>query len=359
MRSAPDNAELVRVVLVTAGVLALIWFAWQLSDLLLLVFGAIVIGTVLRSFGDLIADHTPLRHPWSLAVAGLLVVVLMAVFVLLLGMQIRDQFITLSEQTPALLEAAGDRLGIADLAARVGDALRQFLSRSSVLGNIAGYTSAIVSGVGLVILVTVAGIYLAVSPETYRNGFLLLVPRAQRENVGSAIDNAGRALQAWLVGQLLIMVILGVAVTVGLTLIGMPSALALGFLAGMLEFIPFIGPIVSAIPALILGLSQGGHMVWYVLGLYVLIQQAENNFIVPLVQRRTVELPPVLGMFAIVGLGALLGPLGVVLGVPLVVVALVLVKQLYVREALGTQTSVPGEEDESGQADGTAVSSEH
>jgi predicted PurR-regulated permease PerM len=133
-------------------------------------------------------------------------------------------------------------------------------------------------------------------------------------------------------------------VTLGLFAIGMPSALALGFLAGLSEFVPIVGPILSAIPALLLAFSEGGNMVFWVAGLYLLIQQLEGNVIMPLVQRKTVDLPPVVALFALVALGILFGPLGVLLGTPLTVVLYVAVNQLYVRDTLGEDAEIPGED---------------
>lgn len=153
--------------------------------------------------------------------------------------------------------------------------------------------------------------------------------------MGDALDNAGRALRLWLVGKIVMMVVVGVLTTTGLYLIGVPSALALGFMAGMLEFVPFVGPILSFVPAAAVALASGEVSFWWVFGLYLLIQQLENNLLVPLIQQRTVQLPPVLGLFAIVAMGLLFGPLGVVMGVPLTIVLMALVKQLYIRNLGG------------------------
>jgi predicted PurR-regulated permease PerM len=109
-------------------------------------------------------------------------------------------------------------------------------------------------------------------------------------------------------------------------------------------FVPLVGPALAAIPAILVALSEGGTMVLWVIGLYVVVQQIEGNAIMPLVQRRTVGLPPVVTLFALVSLGVLFGPLGILLGTPITVVLYVAVKQLYVRDTLGEPTDVPGEE---------------
>jgi predicted PurR-regulated permease PerM len=161
--------------------------------------------------------------------------------------------------------------------------------------------------------------------------------------VDSALNASGQALELWLVGQLFAMALIGVLVGFAMWLIGLPSPLALGLIAGLTEFIPFIGPILGALPALLIAATRdAGTLAWTVIA-FVGIQQIESNLIMPVIQRRTVSLPPVLSLFAVVAFGVVLGALGLILAVPLTVVAYVLVKKLYVRETLGEPTSVPGE----------------
>jgi predicted PurR-regulated permease PerM len=157
------------------------------------------------------------------------------------------------------------------------------------------------------------------------------------------MDISGQALRLWLVGQLGAMVMVGFLTATGLWLLGLPSPLALGLLAALTEFVPLVGPIAAALPALLLATAGGLEMVIWTLALYVFVQQAENYIITPLLQHRTVSLPPALTLFALLAAGVVLGPLGVILAAPLTVLVYVAVKKLYVRETLGEETPVPGE----------------
>jgi len=193
---------------------------------------------------------------------------------------------------------------------------------------------------------------LAVDPTLYRTGFVKLFPQSLHERVDSALDASGRALELWLVGQLFAMALIGVLVTFAMWLVGLPSPLALGLIAGLTEFIPFIGPILGALPALLIAATRDtGTLVWTLIA-FIAIQQIESNLIMPVIQRRTVLLPPVLSLFAVVAFGVVLGALGLIFAVPLTVVAYVLVKKLYVRETLGQPTPVPGEDAEAHIASG-------
>jgi predicted PurR-regulated permease PerM len=170
-----------------------------------------------------------------------------------------------------------------------------------------------------------------------------LVPAGKRSLIGEAMMDSERALRLWLKGQLIAMIIVGVLTGVGLWLLGVPSAMVLGLLAGLLEFIPFAGPIISAIPAILIALAAGPDLALWVALLYVAVQQLEGALVQPLVQQYAVELPGVVLLFALIAFGTVFGAIGVILAAPLAVVTYVLVKRLYVQEALDTPTPIPGE----------------
>jgi predicted PurR-regulated permease PerM len=154
----------------------------------------------------------------------------------------------------------------------------------------------------------------------------------------------GRALHQWLLATLMAMGLVAVLVALGAWLIGLPSPLALGLFAGLAEFIPVVGPVLGAVPVLLLALTQGaGHFAW-ALALVLAVQQLEANMITPMIQQRMVEVPPALLLFSIVAFGAVFDLAGVVLAGPLTVVALVAVRMLYQRQTLGERVTVPGED---------------
>ncbi len=134
-----------------------------------------------------------------------------------------------------------------------------------------------------------------------------------------------------------------VALITGIALmaLGVPNAIALALFAGLAEFVPIVGPIAAAIPALIIALSQSYELALWVLVVFVVIQHVEGYVIQPLLQRKLVALPPALLLFAIVAFGLIFGPLGVILAAPLTVLVFVLVRELYLREALGDAVQPP------------------
>ena len=141
------------------------------------------------------------------------------------------------------------------------------------------------------------------------------------------------------------MVAVGFLTWLGLALIGVPSALTLALLAGLLEFVPYVGPIVSAVPAVLLAFAASPEMAFWTALLFFGVQQFEGYVLEPLVQQHAVDLPPALLLFALVAGGLVFGLIGVLFAEPLTVMLFVMVKRLYVREALQTPTPIPGEKD--------------
>lgn len=333
-----SEACFVRRVIIVLGLVGLTVVLWQLRHLLMLVFGAVVIATIFRSLADSIRRHLKLPDWLALTMAILIIMAVIGAAFAGFGREVGRQAERLADSLPAAWRAVEARLGDIDLG-EISDMLPG-------PGDLVGLTSFALSlggALATILLIIAAAIYFAAQPKVYRRGLVLLVPKKGRELVDEALGDSGRALAMWLRGQLITMTFVGSLIGLGLWLIGMPSPLALGLLAGLLDFVPFLGPIVAAIPAILIAFSINVEMGLWTLALYVLIQQIEGNVLYPLVQRYAVGIPPGLLLFALLAAGLLFGLPGVVLGAPLTVVAYVLVKRLYVREALQTATDVPGE----------------
>jgi predicted PurR-regulated permease PerM len=178
-------------------------------------------------------------------------------------------------------------------------------------------------------------IYLASEPQTYIHGFTKLFPLGRRARVREVLAEIGETLQWWLVGKSGSMLVIGILTWIGLSIIGVPLALTLGLIAGLLSFIPNFGPILSAIPAILLAFIESPVSALYVIGLYVGIQLFESNLVTPWIERQTVELPPALTILSQLTLAVLIGGLGLVLATPVLAVIMVLVQMLYIQDVLG------------------------
>jgi predicted PurR-regulated permease PerM len=334
------EAQFIRRVFIVVGVLVLVAALYLLSDLLLLIFGAVLVAVTLRAIAAPIARETSLGQRFSLLAAGLGVVAVLGGIAYWFGAQISDQLVALFDKLPAAADAASQRVPF--LAMPVSDLVKG----SSIGGLLAGaftWGKAVAGSVATVVLMVIAGIYIAINPGIYRRGLVMLFPKRVQPQVADTLTQAGAALGLWLGAQLLAMIMVGVMIGAGLLFIGVPSALGLGFVAGVLEFIPYLGPILSAIPALLIASTQSWEMVGWTLGLFIVVQQVENNIILPLVTGRAVDLPPAVGLLAVVAIGILFGPLGLLLAYPLAIVIDVAVRRLYVREMLGEKVEITAE----------------
>ncbi|MDR6990995.1 AI-2E family transporter [Luteimonas sp. 3794] len=344
MAPSQDLVPFTRKVLIVLALVVVLVLAWALLPVFMLVFGAIVVAALFLSLSHLLQRFTPLGDGAALAVV---LVVLSSGFGLLLwlfGAQVSGELSALTEALPgayAQFEQWLDGTSLGGLVSEQLDTLRDSMGR---IASSAGAIAITVSG-GLVdlFLVLIGAIYIAAQPQMYRNGLLLLVPGSVRKTAGEAMEASGRALRMWLGGQLVAMLLVGLLTGLGLWLLGVPAAFALALIAFLLDFVPIVGPIVAAIPGILLGFTVSPQIGLATAAMYLVIQQIEGNLLQPLIQQRAVELPPAVLLFSLVIFGSLQGTVGLLLAAPLTVVLYVLVKRLYVREVLGTDVQVPGE----------------
>jgi predicted PurR-regulated permease PerM len=195
--------------------------------------------------------------------------------------------------------------------------------------------SNLVEVVGAVAVITFLSLYFAAEANLYIAGLLRLVPLPRRPRTAEILDETASAIWYWMLGRLVSMTTLGFLTAVGLWAIGVPLPIALGFLAGILFFVPYIGAFVSAIPSLLLAVSVNLDMALYVIALYIGVHLIEAYILVPLVQRRVVHLPLALTLSAQIIFGVLAGFLGLLLATPLVAAALVIIRMVYVEDVFG------------------------
>src|SRR5690606_10560938 len=167
------------------------------------------------------------------------------------------------------------------------------------------------------LLIAFLALYLALEPRRYMEGALRLVPLSGRDNARNAMCAAGAALRTWLLGQGIAMLAVGVAAGIGLASAGVPLALALGIVAGIADFVPIIGPILAAVPGILIGFSVSPETALYATLVCLVVQQLEGNIVMPIAQRWAVALPPAIALVSVVAFGLLFGVLGVLFATPL------------------------------------------
>ncbi len=341
-RNNRDDAESDRFTdhAVTIAILAgLALLAWKLSHLLLVVFAAIVVATILRSLGEACARLLPLPTVCRPILAALLILAAVVGTVLLFGAEIEQQLTQLARQLP---EAAGNLVQTIRASPLVA-ALPWNDMTSAVASYVPTVGTVVVATLTDIVLIVIGGLFIATDPSLYWRGAVMMLPHAWRPRARAALETSGLALNQWLRGQLMLMVFVAITVGVGLRLIGVPSYLGLALIAGLTEFIPYLGPFLGAFPAILIAYATDWQTAAWTAGLFLAVQQLENNLLQPLVARRMISVPPALGLFAVVAFGTLFGGLGFMLAVPLTVVTMVLVTKLYLQHELGEDIAAPGE----------------
>ena len=243
---------------------------------------------------------------------------------------------------PAPSPTAGPATGAAPPGA---SPLRRTLARQlgSVTQFLFPFLSSTVEVIGALVLITFIAIYLSIDPGLYRRGLLHLVPHAARRRADEVMHAITATLRRWLLAQLAAMVMMGLVVSVSLMMLGVEAAISLGVIAGLLEFIPTIGPILAALPATAMGFLVSPEKALEVLVVFTILQQAEGNLLIPLLMKKGVELPPLITLLGQAVMAVVFGFLGLVTAVPLVACVAVAVKMLYVEDVVGDAVETPTE----------------
>lgn len=306
---------------------------WRLSDIVLLAFGAVLIATLLRVVAEPFERWTPLPSWLSLMISGLIVIGLVGAAAWVFGSEIATEF---SDITRRIETAAREIRGMLDKNEAGKYLVAQMQGPTlSVTGMLQRVFSLGTSVLEALVVVVISALYLVVQPQAYRRGIVLLFPPRMHKEAEDTLDEIGRTLRLWLIGQITQMLIIGGLSTLAVWLIGLPSVFALGLIAAVTEFVPYLGPIMAAIPAILVALTQSPDAALWTLGAYILIHQIEGNLITPLIQRWLIFIPPALMLLGIAAIGTLFGVAGVVFAGPIVVTLFVVVKKLYVRDTLG------------------------
>ncbi|MGY6568793.1 MAG: AI-2E family transporter [Salinarimonas sp.] len=328
-----EERRFFRRVLMLFGLIGLAYFFWMLAGTLLLIFAAILIAVILRAAVNTLENYLHVPGAVSFYLALVLVTLSLVGFGYFFGAQLKTQLADVISRLPDQIEGFAAQFGIDDPLREIERQLDNGIG-ANFFGQAAGFGYTILGGVIDMLIVIVAAIYLAYDPRLYRSVIASVFPRDQRHQINAAMLETGATLKMWFVGQMVSMLFVGLLSGIGYWAIGLPTPAALGLIAGITNFIPFIGPIFGAIPALVFGFNISVEMMIYALIVATIVQQTEGNVLVPLIQKRAVAMPPAMALFAIIIFGVLFGFLGILLAVPLAVTVMVMVRKLWIETVI-------------------------
>lgn len=309
---------------------------------LLLVFAGSLVAIYLRSLADLLDRRTPLGPKTSLLAVVLAHVGLLVALLIYAVPALDEQVTELADKLPAAVARLEETLSQQNWGRFI---LAQAPDLSQVaetdgggwVSRITGVFSATASAVVGIFVILFVGLYGAAEPDVYRRGFLALVPPDHRERMGEILSRIVRTLRWWLIARLISAAIIGVLSAVGLAIIGVPLPVLMGLLAALLTFVPNIGPMIALIPPALLGLLESPQTALIVVIYYTALQLVESYLVTPLLERKTVHIPPALLLTVQALFGVLTGVVGIALADPILAAILVLVQSYHVEDVLGDE----------------------
>jgi len=315
------------------GLAAAMALAVILVQPLLIIFAGLVFAGLLDGGVRLLGKVLPIGRGWRLLIVVLLTIAFLAGTFYLTGVQVADQF----SQLRATLETQANRLarwlsgqGLMPGASDVSGIARQALSS---VGRITSWVGTAFGALTTMFMIIVIGLFVAMDPGTYQRGLEWMVPRRNRGEFATVIDRMGKVLRRLLAGRLLGMLAEGVLTGIALSIGGVPMAMILGILTGLLAFIPNIGAFISGALMIAVGFSAGTHIGFWAIGTYVIVQGFDGYVLLPIVAKKTVDLPPALTLGAQIMASALFGILGLALADPMTAMIKTALERSAEREA--------------------------
>lgn len=335
-RRAPLLARTLGGVAIAIGVIVLARTMRPLVDVVLVIFAGVLLSVFLDGVSEFVSSKTRLPRRAALALVVLALFALFAAFIWLAGPRIARQMVQLSERIPEAAARAREALSGYDWSERLlGGAPLAEPVLSNVVGGVIDFLRGTARLIIDALIVLFIGIYLAVAPQRYVGGALRLLPQERRGRGAEVFSALGLALRRWLAGRIASMVVVGALTFLGLWLLGIPLAFTLGLFAALMAFVPYVGPVLSAVPAILVALAESPVLALWVIGVYIVVQILETYIITPLIQERAVRVPPALLITVQVFAAVILGPRGIFLATPIAVVAIVLIQMLYIEDRLG------------------------
>lgn len=333
--NSENNPSFQKKVWIATGILALAIIVLLLLKATFNVFLLVLAGTLIaiffRGLSNLIQRKTKWKEGICAAISIVGTLLIVAGLFWLIGAKVQEQITELMETLPKTIDNAKANLNESSIGEKIMDKLSSKNSMDKAQVFAGQFFQSTFGVFGDIYVILFIGIFFTISPKTYTEGMVQLIPPNGQEKADQVLDKLGEQLLNWLKGKLFSMFVVFVLTAIGLAIIGIPLWLVLALLAGLISFIPNFGPLIALIPALLVALMQSPQTAALVAGLYILIQFIESNFITTLVQKKLLNMPPALIIIAQLLMGALTGAWGLVLATPLTVIVIVLVQELYLK----------------------------
>jgi predicted PurR-regulated permease PerM len=339
IKGQEDNLSFQQKVWLVCGITALfvvlIWFFVVTFNVFLLILAGALIALFFHGFAELIQRKLRLTHKVALLISIITTFVIIILVFWFMGAKVQQQVTEMSKNLPTIIENAKKQLSTTSIG-------KKFIEKNSsddiynkgysFISKFFNSTFGVFTDIYIVLFL---GLFFTAAPKTYINGFLMLIPRKAQSRTKATIDKIGFQLTKWLKGQILAMVIVAILKGIALTALGIPMAVTLALIAGILNFVPNFGPLISMFPAILIALTLGINKAIVVTIVYLIIQIFEGNVITPSIQQKLINMPAALIIIAQLFMGLLSGAWGLILATPLVAILIIVVQETYVKKMHG------------------------
>ena len=320
-----------QTVAIVALLVVVILIARVAFNVLLMILAGSLIAVYFHGLGDMIERRTKLNRRLSMVISVVGSFVILGVLLWFMGTKIQDQIALLTESLPHTIESAKIKLSQSSTGNKILDYLSED-SNSKWMATAQRFFSTSFGVMGNLYVILLLSIFFTANPNIYKDGMLKLIPQENKRLAKTCIDRTSVVLKGWLKGTMLSMVLITILIALGLSIMGIPGALVLAMLTGMLKLIPNFGSMAAMVPGVLLALTVSTNTAVIVALIYIVSQTIVSNIVTPLIQKRMINLPPALTIISQVIMGTLSGALGIILAVPLLAIIIILVDELYVKK---------------------------
>lgn len=320
-----------QTVAIVALLVVVILIARVAFNVVLMILSGSLIAIYFHGLGDVIERRTRLSRSVSMVMSVVGSFVVLGVLLWFMGTKIQTQVSVLSDTLPNTIITARNKIDQNP----TGQKVLGYLSGQNsekVFSTVQQFFSTSFGILGNLYVILLLAVFFTANPSVYKNGILLLVPPDNKPVAIIVIDRIVTVLKGWLKGTMLSMVLITFLIAIGLTIMGIPGALVLSLLTGMLKLIPNFGSVAAMIPGVLLALTVSTNTAIIVALIYIVSQTVVSNIVTPLIHRHMINLPPALTIISQVIMGTLSGVLGIILAVPLLAIIIILVDELYVKK---------------------------
>lgn len=299
--------------------------------ILIQILAGALIAFYFRGISSFIRRKFDWNSKLTMSISTIGTVLIIGLICYFIGARVSSDTMELKKSMPEMVSKVESQLQHSDFGKEIISRAKDIKSSDEFSSFISTFFSTTLGGLAQIYVVILIGVFFTAAPQLYIKGIILLVPPKNKDKAKDVMNDLGVSLKNWLLGKFIAMFGVFILTAIGLAIIGVPMWLTLAIIAGLLNFVPNFGPIASAVPAILVGLTIGLTTTLIILGLYIVVQLFETSFITPRAQRKLTKIPPALIMISQVLMASLAGVWGVIFATPFVLIIMVVVEDLYTK----------------------------